>query len=138
MMIESFLLLASGLLASTYGYGELFCGDIGKARPCSYGAITASGVIFDPDKPQAAIAMPQEIPIVERTIYLRIAGGPCRPIQLVDKMNPRFIGERGFDLSPRAVQDLTGKRDENFLQAVFVCKKPGVVKYYFEMREWFK
>ena len=138
-MLDQLLLIASGLLASTYGHGEQMCGDIGKPVPCRYGAITASGVIFDPKKPQAAIAAPTDYVITERTIYLRVRGGTCQPIQLVDKMNPRYIGNRGFDLTPAAVRLLTGKpASEFFLQPVYVCIKPGIRKYYHEMREWFK
>lgn len=108
-MLEYLIIIASGLLSTTYGHGEINCGDIGSPVPCEVGAVTASGVPFDPSLPQAAVAAPSDLRLRARSIKLRVDGGPCRKIQLVDKMNPRYIGKRGFDLTPEAVRLLTGK-----------------------------
>lgn len=103
------LLLASTLPSTTYGHGELMCGDVGKARKCELGAITASGVMFDPSVPSIAIAAPFGLPIEPTKVTLRLPGGKCHEVWLLDKMNPRWIGVRGFDLTPAAVELLTGK-----------------------------
>ncbi len=109
MTLHELLVVASGLTATTYGHGELMCGDVGKPRACKVGAITASGEPFDPSLPTAAIAAPFTYRLQARTVYLKVPGGQCRPIRLTDKMNPRYIGKRGFDLSPKAVQLLTNE-----------------------------
>lgn len=121
MGIETFLLIASLMRSTTYGYGELMCGDVGSPRPCEKGAITASGVEFDPTKPMAAIAAPFNFVLKAKVIGLRVEGGKCRRIHLVDKMNPRYIGKRGFDLSPAAVKLLTGDSHPNWSGRVEVC-----------------
>jgi len=119
------LITASGLISTTYGHGEKFCGDIGKAVACELGAITASGVRFDPQLPQAAIAAPIRMVMRDSFVWLRVAGGPCSKIHLVDKMNPRYIGKRGFDLSPAAVELLTGKpATRHWSGVVHVCSVP--------------
>jgi len=108
-MLEYLIVIASGLVSTTYGFGEYMCGDIGSPAPCVEGAVTASGVTFDPEAPQAAIAAPTSYKLKPTHIYLKVDGGKCKKIALVDKMNPRYIGRRGFDLTPKAVQLLTGK-----------------------------
>lgn len=107
-MIEFYLAIASGLISTTYGGGEMFCGDVGKPVACAHGAVTASGVIFDPAIPMAAIAAPSGVRLRSRIISLKVPGGECRPVLLADKMNPRWVGVRGFDLTPAAVELLTG------------------------------
>lgn len=111
MTLQELLLVASGLTSTTYGFGEGFCGDVGKPRRCEYGAITASGEIFDPSLPSAAIAAPFTFRLTARTVYLKVPGGQCHPIRLTDKMNPRYMGQRGFDLSPAAVALLTNTEE---------------------------
>lgn len=125
MSLIELLIIASGLLSSTYGHGERFCGDIGFPVPCELGAITASGVAFNPGLAQAAIAAPTRMVMRDSFIYLRVDSGPCRKIHLVDKMNPRWIGKRGFDLTPAAVKLLTGKpATRHWSGRVFVCSVP--------------
>jgi hypothetical protein len=108
-LLMDLLLIASSLPSTTYGYGETMCGDIHKPMKCDIGAITASGVPFDPQVPSIAIAAPAHLRIRPTLIYMRIDGGKCKPVWLLDKMNPRWIGIRGFDLTPAAVELLTGK-----------------------------
>jgi len=123
MLLTQLLLLASMLTSTTYGHGEMFCGDIGKAVPCSKGAITASGIEFDPSVAMVAIAAPTKLVLRAKTIGLRVPGGKCRRVKLADKMNPRYIGVRGFDLTPAAVQLLTGKPATKYWSGrVEVCK----------------
>jgi hypothetical protein len=121
-MMPEFLLLASGLVATTYGYNELMCGDVGKPVPCALGAITASGVPFDPSLPQVALAAPSNIRIRATWIYIKAEGQQCKKVHLVDKMNERWIGVRGMDLTPAAVELITGKpASETWSGKVFVC-----------------
>lgn len=103
------ILLAGHLQSTTYGYGEKNCGDPGQARPCEKGAITASGEEFDPAIPSAAIAVPADMRMKAHDIYVSMAEGPCVKVRLNDKSNERWIGERGFDFSPAAVELLTGQ-----------------------------
>lgn len=115
--------LASGLLATTYGWGSHNCGDIGKPRPCEYGAVTASGITFDPDYPMAAVAAPTRMRMRPVFVRLRVEGGECRTILIADKMNPRYIHKRGFDLTPAAQALLTGEDPKPYWSArVYVCE----------------
>ncbi len=109
MSVMSYLLLASLLRSTTYGYNELKCGDVGKAVPCSKGAVTASGVEFNPDVASVAVSAPFKLRLKSQWIRLKVAGGKCHKLKLLDKMHPRYIGKRGFDLTPAAVKLLTGK-----------------------------
>lgn len=123
MTLIDLLMIASGLPATTYGFGEHFCGDVGKPVPCAYGAVTASGEVFDPSLPTAAIAAPFTLLLKPTLVRLRIPGGKCRAIRITDKMNPRWIGKRGFDLTPAAVRLLTeGESHPKWSSKVEVCK----------------
>jgi hypothetical protein len=109
MSLIAYLLLASLLPSTTYGYGEIMCGDVGKPRRCNDGAITASGLVFDTSVPQVALALPARMRLKSRRIKLRLPGGQCKTVILADKMHERWIGNRGFDLNPAALRLLTGK-----------------------------
>lgn len=97
--------------ATTYGWGEHNCGDVGKPRPCTERATTASGEAFQPHAvPSAAVPAPKHKRIRPSTVWLRLKGvpnAPCVEVRLNDKANPRWIGQRGLDLSPAAVRELT-------------------------------
>jgi hypothetical protein len=118
-MIKPLLKLAFKVgLSTTYGFSEYNCGDIGKPRPCIKGAITASGIELDPDKPQAAIFAPTKMILRPKWI-----NGNCVRIHLVDKGNPRYIGKRAFDLTPEAVRLLTGRPATPYWSAkLYPCK----------------
>lgn len=122
-LLELLLATASGLPASTYGFGEKMCGDVGAPRSCAVGATTASGEAFDPRIPTAAIAAPSRMQLQARWVWLRIADGPykCVRVRLNDKMNPRWIGRRGFDLTPAAVLKLGGEPTPKWSGRVVVC-----------------
>lgn len=123
-MLEYLLAIASGLVSTVYGYGETMCGDVGRPRPCSHGAVTASGDIFDPSIPSIAIAAPAHFRLKPTKIFLRVGDGPCKPVLLLDKMNPRYMGIRGFDLTPAAVELLTGTPATAYWSdIVHVCAK---------------
>ena len=106
--LELLIALASGLRATTYGHGELSCGAY-PPRPCVAGEVTASGEVFVPDIPSAAVASPRGMRMRAKWIWIRIASGPtpCVKVRLNDKSHQRWLGNRGFDLSPGAVRLLT-------------------------------
>jgi len=124
-LTELFISMASGLLATTYGFSERFCGDVGAPVSCSHGAVTASGEKFAPDTvPSAAIAAPFRLKLEARWVRLKLVGPyPCYAIRVNDKMNPRFLGRRGFDLSKAAVRKLTSRPAlRSWSNQVEVCK----------------
>lgn len=108
-------------LSTTYGYGEWNCGDIGKARPCSKGAITSSGQIFDPELPTAAIAVPANMRFSPFHLYMKVGNGPCIKVLINDKLNPRYVGKLGFDLTPKTLELLTGRASPKWLGKVSPC-----------------
>ncbi len=124
MTLQELLFLASSVFSTTYGHGERMCGDVGHTRACDRNAVTASGVPFNPDIPMAALAAPASLHFKAQYIGLRVPGGVCRQVLLADKMNPRYIGERGFDLSPAAVRLLTGSAPRMWSGKVQLCKLP--------------
>lgn len=121
--LDILLFLSSLLPSTTYGYGELRCGDIGQPVACDGNAVTASGEAFDPTKPQVAIAAPLRLVLKAKWVGLKVEGGKCKWVRLTDKMNPRYVGVRGFDLTPAAVRLLTGKDGGKYWSGrVEVCK----------------
>lgn len=124
MSLLYYILLASGLKATTYGWGSSNCGDIGKPRPCVKGAPMANGEPLDPDVPTAAIALPTNMRLQTTYIWLQVRNGPCVRIRLTDKMNPRYIGKRSFDLTKKAIELLTGTvPTKHWSDVVYVCKR---------------
>jgi hypothetical protein len=105
----SYVAIAFLQTATVYGFGESNCGDPGKARPCAYGALTATGDVFDPREISAAIPMPKHIRVREMFISVKNYRGFCIKIKVNDKKHWRFIGKSGFDLSPAAVKAITGQ-----------------------------
>ena len=91
MTLTLYILLASMLPSTTYGYGEIMCGDVGKARSCATGAVTASGARFDTEVPQVALALPTRLRLKGRHVRLRVDGGKCHTVALADKMHERWI-----------------------------------------------
>jgi hypothetical protein len=131
--LTTYLQLASGLLATTYGWGEAMCGDPGNPRQCVSGQPTASGLPLRPQAAQAAVAVPGYIRIPPEGIYIgiRLAGRPheCHMIHLVDKMSERWIGQRGWDLTPGAVRRITGMDPVRGWSApVELCTLPRLVR----------
>lgn len=122
-LILLYVLAASGLRSTTYGYNEKMCGDIGKPVECAIGSITASGEGFNPNLPTAAVFSPTSMIMKPTVIPVRIASGKCKFIRINDKGSPRFIGRRGFDLSPSAVRLLGGKPTLYWSGTIYVCTK---------------
>jgi hypothetical protein len=127
-MFVSFLAVASGLVSTTYGFGEQNCGDEGKATRCEYAAQTSSGEMFSPfNVASAALAVPKNLRTRPVFAYLRLEeSDQCFKIRINDKMNPRYVGQRGFDLSPKAQSLLTGKPAvSHWSGKVIVCGYEG-------------
>jgi hypothetical protein len=120
-MIETLIKLALYFSATTYGYGELMCGDIGDPKPCVKGAVTASGEVFDPDIASAAVPTPTDVKMVVHVIGIKSHDGLCIKVRVNDKSNPRWIGSRGLDLSPKAVELITGKKTKYFMSKIERC-----------------
>ncbi len=110
-LTELLIGIASGLTATTYGFGERFCGPIGAPEACVAGTFTASGEEFRPNHvASAAVPATARLRLTAQWISLKLGGPyPCRQIRLNDKSNPRWIGKRGYDLSPAAVRLLTNR-----------------------------
>ena len=53
--------LALSLPATTYGYGETYCGDPHGPVTCDATATTASGLPFDPEEAHVAVHLPPEV-----------------------------------------------------------------------------
>lgn len=119
----TFIMLASGLVATTYGWKERFCGSPMIPVPCALGAVTASGEIFDPDLPSVAVPMPENLITRPTYVWLKIEGGSCKRLRINDKKHWRYIGTGGFDLTPAAVRKLTGSEPKRYWSAkVYVCE----------------
>lgn len=107
--LTDLIMLALMTPATVYGFGEKNCGNPGKPKPCVYGAITASGEIFDPRRVTGAITVPAKMRFKPFTVLVRSYKNECIPLRINDKSNHRWIGKRGFDLTPAAVKAITGR-----------------------------
>lgn len=104
-----FVLIAINYSATVFGMGEYYCGDYDKTpEPCTNGAITASGEVFNPDELVAAVPMPRNRILRVAEIKIRAHNGECLTIRVNDKKHERFIGNSGLDLSPATVEAITG------------------------------
>lgn len=103
--------LALSLPATVYGKGELMCGDPGKVVPCDSNATTASGDPFDPQALTVAVPLPAKR--IMRPMRLCLENpqtGKRVWVTVNDKANERWIGQRGFDMTPATYKALTGKQ----------------------------
>lgn len=123
-MLAKFIEIAfSAAISTSYGYSEWNCGDVHAPRRCEHGAITASGEVFNPDLPTAAVFAPAKLRLKTPAIVLmQIDDGPCAYIRINDKGHERFIGKRGFDLTPASLELLTGTRNPKWVGKISKCK----------------
>jgi hypothetical protein len=111
-----FIALALSLSATVYGLNENMCGSI-EPMSCNSDAITASGMMLTPHLPTAAIPMPQNRIMRPFFICLKNPETSKEAMILVnDKTHHRWVGKRGFDLSPEAFRQLTGKDPQSHSQ----------------------
>lgn len=108
MPIPSFLVAALAVPATTYGHGEHMCGDPGKPRPCTYGAVTASGRPFRPSEPMVAVHVPPEVTHRVRlrpgrwyVCFRHAEDGRDVWLPVLDKK-----GNKGFDINPSGLRAL--------------------------------
>jgi hypothetical protein len=122
MSFLHYILLASGHIATLYGTGELRCGPVGQPEACAAGATTSSGETFHPEKPTAAVAIPNKYHVRPGYVLLRLEGGECKPIRINDRMNERYVNSQiRWDLSPAAVKLLGGEPSPTWSGRVFLC-----------------
>lgn len=125
LIVDKFISIALGILSTTYGYGEIMCGDIDNPKECSKGALTASGEVFDPNMPTMAVFSPTKMRMGSIVIYVKLRKvGKCEYIRVNDKGNPRYIGSRGFDLTPAAVRLLGGHATPYWSGIIEPCIEP--------------
>lgn len=125
MSLSLYIQLANGLLATTYGWGEMYCGDVGRPVACAEGAVTASGEILRPlTQATVAVAAPSWVAVPPGGVWvrLRLPGHPCSLVKVTDKMNERWIGVRGWDLTPAAIVKLGGSPHPRWASKVFLCR----------------
>lgn len=123
MNLSTVLFIANGLISTTYGWGEKYCGPPDTPVACTKGTITSTGEKFDPDIPTAAVAGPEKFILTKPLIIgLKIKNGPCQKIKINDRLNNRYFGGRGFDLSPSAVRLLTQKEPTStWSDRIYLC-----------------
>jgi hypothetical protein len=120
-MMPIFSWIVSGLVATTYGYSEKSCGTE-KPTECKHGAVTASGVLLNPDLPQAAIAIPKKYRVRPTTVCLKTKNGKKAYITIIDKMNERFVGNRSYDLTPAALKALGIEPNPFWSDRIYSCQ----------------
>ena len=121
-MLTEFILAAHGLMGSTYGYGETYCGDVGRPVACDSSSITASGMPLLPSVPIVALSVPaNRIMRKPEWIRLKVEGGQCAWVLLADKKNERFRNDKPWDFTPKALEVLGVKPDRNWSGKVYVC-----------------
>lgn len=117
MILATFIIQASGLGATTYGWGEKMCGSHDKpAVKCTNQALTASGLPLGTNLPIAALALPYNFKLRgTRWVNLSIDGGKtCAAILLADKKNFRYKDSKPWDFSPLALERLGVKNVHKF------------------------
>lgn len=105
-ILQTAILVANNLGATTYGYGEVRCGDEGYPEACTASAITASGLPLGTELPIVALSLPTNFRF--RGTYwvlLSLDGGKtCKAVLLADKKHMRFRDSKPWDFSPQALE----------------------------------
>lgn len=117
-----YILLAVLNLSTTYGHGEWNCGDIGEPRPCAAGAVTASGEAFLPSAPSMAVPAPTELRWRTEVVGIEAADGQCQEVRVNDKANPRYIGNRGFDVTPGVLRVIDAEHGRRWRGRIRLCE----------------
>lgn len=135
MYFMDYIIIASGLLSTTYGYGERFCGDIGKPVACDSRATTSSGIPLTNSLPIIAVAAPSRVTFKAHWVRMKADNKKCAWLLLADKMNPRYVGNRGFDLTPEALRRLSIKPHKHWSGTLTPCFKGQWYKPYIQGKE---
>ncbi len=119
-MILDLVMVAAMTTATTYGYGERYCGDEGKPVACDSRAITASGVRFDPKQPHVAVPAPKRLRLRKgiKICFLSQTGAKVY-LPVTDKK--KWHGQGGFDFSPGALRLLGVKPTRYWSGKVRLC-----------------
>lgn len=126
-LLNTYLTLAVSLQATTYGWGELYCGHPERPVACETGQPTSTGIPLNPwGSATAAIPLPGglRLPPSGLTVHLRVRGRQCRPIRVVDLTNTRWVGVRGLDLTPAALLALGVEPRSTWSGQLEFCRKP--------------
>lgn len=105
MPLINYIALAVTYTTHTYGHGEVKCGDPESPVACEVGAVTASGVPFDPDMALVAVHIPPEV-----THKYRIRPGRWHVCLMHREGFPVWLpvldkkGAKGLDATPAAVR----------------------------------
>lgn len=122
---------ASGLGATTYGYNEKMCGDVGRAVNCDSNALTASGIPLGSPLPIVALSIPENRILRKQWFKARVItyvkGKPVRGLKcvwllLADKKNVRFTRSKPWDLSKNALIRLGVKPSQLWGGALELCR----------------
>jgi rare lipoprotein A (peptidoglycan hydrolase) len=118
-----YILLASSLLAFTFGYNEKMCGSAKMPVACSVGAKTASGESFNPNIiASAALPLPRKFKLKTVMIKLKAKNGKCVTIRVNDRSPEKWIGKRGFEFTPAALRLLGIQPHKKWSGYVELCK----------------
>jgi len=118
-----YIVLAGSLVAFTFGYSEKRCGDINHPVACSIGATTSSGEKFNPLLiASAALPLPRRLKMRALTIKFKAKNGKCVPIRINDKSPEKWIGKRGFELTPAALRILGITPSKKWSGRVELCE----------------
>jgi hypothetical protein len=128
MITLFYVAIAINYTATTYGFGEKMCGDVGKPVKCDSNAITASGTPFDPEALTAAVPMPNKYRLKKEHVWLYSEfQDKCIKVKINDKKNPRYIGNSGLDITPALQEALFGTRNWFWSGELEVCETEALL-----------
>lgn len=122
MGMSELVTIALQFPATVYGYGEMRCGDPGRAVPCDSRATTASGDAFDPYAVTAAVPAPANRIMRPHFVGILALNGTCVQVYVNDKKHERYVGSGGLDLSPAAWKALGYDPDKWHSAKIRRCK----------------
>jgi hypothetical protein len=129
MITVFYVAIAMSYTATTYGFGEKYCGDEGKPVRCDSKAITASGSPFNPEALTAAVPMPHKYRLRKADIWLYSPHQKkCIKVKINDKKNPRYIGKGGIDITPALQKALFGTKNRYWSGKLTPCNSEQVLK----------
>lgn len=119
--INDYLHKANGKIATIYGVGEMDCGSKKRPRRCTKGALTSTGIPLDPHNvATAALSLPVNYLLKPLWVYLKLEGGNCVRIRLIDK---KSMNEHSpWDLTPAAIIQLGAKASRTWSGRVYLCE----------------
>jgi hypothetical protein len=92
--------------------------------------MTASGITLGSGLPIVAVAAPTKMRTRPYWVKMRVGDSKCKYLLVADKMNPRYIHTRGFDLTPAALRKLGINPSPHWSGKVEVCWQGEFFKPY--------